>query len=70
MLHLRNPFYTMVLPLVFKKSEVVLAKNFAPSFKEQPDRFSKPATINTSVFFEIVIMVFLETKIDSNNYCK
>ena len=41
MFQLRNPFY-IILPLVFKQSEVVLAKNIAPSFKKQSDRFSKP----------------------------
>ena len=42
MFQLRNPFY-IILPLVFKQSEVVLAKNIAPSFKKQSDRFSKLA---------------------------
>ena len=34
------------------KSEIVLAKTFAPSFKKQSDRLSKPAAINTLVFFD------------------
>ena len=38
-----------------------LAKAFAPSFKEQPDRLSKPAALDTLVFFKIVKMVFSET---------
>ena len=38
-----------------------LAKTFAPSFKKQPDRLSKPATLDTLVFFKIVKMVFSET---------
>ena len=61
MLQLGNPFYALGLVLVFKKSEV-LAKNFAPSFKKQPDRLSKPAAITTLVFFEVVMMELLETK--------
>ena len=38
-----------------------LAKTFAPSFKQQPDRLSKPSASDTLVFFKIVKMVFSET---------
>ena len=44
-----------------QKSVIGLAKAFAPSFKEQPDRLSKPAALDTLVFFKIVKMVFSET---------
>ena len=40
------------------KSVIGLAKTFAPSFKRQPDRLSKPAALDKSVVFEIVKMVF------------
>ena len=62
MLQLKKSFHTLVLPLVFKRLEVVLAKNCAPSFKKQLDRFYKPTAINTIVFFVIVMIVFPETK--------
>ena len=51
MLQLRKPFYRLDLASAFRKSEVVLAKNVAPSFEKEPDRLSKPAAINTVVFF-------------------
>ena len=33
------------------KSVIGLAKASAPSFKERPDRLSKPAALDTLVFF-------------------
>ena len=39
---------------------IVLAKNFAPFFKEQPERLSKPAVFDTLVFLKIIKMVFSE----------
>ena len=38
-----------------------IAETFAPSFKKRPERLSKPAALDTLVFFEIVKTVFLET---------
>ena len=38
-----------------------LAKTLAPSFKKRPDRLSKPAVLDTLVFFKLVKMVFSET---------
>ena len=38
-----------------------LAKTFAPSIKKRLDSLSKPAALDTSVFFKIVEMVFSET---------
>ena len=43
------------------KSVIGSAKTLAPSFKEWPDRSSKPAASNTLVFFKIVKMLFSET---------
>ena len=37
-----------------------LAKAFALFFKKRPDEFSKPAAVDTLMFFKIVKMVFLE----------
>ena len=39
-----------------------LAKTSAPSFKKQPDKFSKPAAIDKLVFLKIFKMVLSETK--------
>ena len=41
----KEPFLYIGFTFGIQKSEVVFAKNFAPSFKKQPDRFSKPAAI-------------------------
>ena len=35
-----------------------LAKTVAPSFKKRPERLSKPAALDTLVFFEIGEMVW------------
>ena len=40
--------------------EIGLTKTFAPSFKNRPER-SKPAALDTLVFFTTVKMVFSET---------
>ena len=37
-----------------RKSVIGLAKTFAPAFEKLPDRLSKPAALNTLVFFKIV----------------
>ena len=37
------------------------AKTFTPSFKKLPGRLSKPAALDTLVFFKIDKMVFSET---------
>ena len=38
-----------------------LAKTFVLSFKKRPDRLSKPAALNTLVFFKIVTKMYSET---------
>ena len=43
------------------KSVIHLANTFAPSFKRRPDRLSKPAALDTLVFFKIAMMVFTKT---------
>ena len=43
------------------KSLIVLAKNFAPSFRKRPDRLSKPAAFETWVDFKIIRIEFSET---------
>ena len=43
------------------KSVIHLANTFAPSFKRRPDRLSKPAALDTLVFFKIIKMVFSGT---------
>ena len=72
MLQLRNRFYILVLALLFDKSQIDfpevierlhksvirLPNTFAPSFKKRPDRFSKPAALDTLVFLKIVKIVF------------
>ena len=42
-------------------SVIGLVKTFAPSFKKRPERLSKPAALDTLVFFKIVKMVVSET---------
>ena len=42
-------------------SSIGLAKTFAPSFKKRPGRLSKPAALDTLVFFKIFKMAFSET---------
>ena len=37
-----------------------LAKTFAPSFKKRPERLSKPAVLDTLVYFKVVKMVLSE----------
>ena len=44
-----------------QKSLIGLAKNFAPSFRKQPYRLSKPAAFEASVDFKIVRIEFSET---------
>ena len=52
-------------------SVIGLAKTFAPSFKKRPEKLSKPAALDTLVFFKTVKIVFSETvarlKIALNN---
>ena len=43
------------------KSLIVLAKNFAPSFRKRPDRLSRPAAFETWVDFKIIGIEFSET---------
>ena len=41
-------------------SVIGLANTFAPSFKKRPERLSKPAALDTFVFFKIAKMLFSE----------
>ena len=43
------------------KSVIALAKASTPSFKKWPDKMSKPAALDTLVFFRLFKMLFSET---------
>ena len=43
------------------KSVIALAKTSAPSFKKWPDKLSKPAALDTLVFFRLFKMLLSET---------